>query len=168
MGCLDKRVFPCKKSHLISDRNSPEKKLASLNCRIFWPNKFITDHKWSHLKMGSLQNMPQLVQFGTFLVKFSMLFWRGAFLLLKALNSGAIQKQTQRSLNWPDKEFCWMCFFEETQQRKPEVVKFLLLCNFGCFCSAFLNRIPRLYYPKQINTFRTLRFFFYPSSTDFN
>ena len=67
-----------------------------------------------------------------------------------------------------DKEFCWMCFFEETQQRKPEVVKFLLLCNFGCFCSAFLNRIPRLYYPKQINTFRTLRFFFYPSSTDFN
>ena len=55
---------------------------------------------------------------------FLMLFWRGVFLLLKALNSGAIQKQTQRSLNWPDKEFCWMCFFEETQQRKPEVVKF--------------------------------------------
>ena len=53
-----------------------------------------------------------------------MLFWRGVFLLLKALNSGALPKQTQRSLNWPDKEFCWMCFFEETQQRKPEVVKF--------------------------------------------
>ena len=99
---------------------------------------------------------------------FFMLFWRGTFLLSKAFSNGAIQKQTQRSLNWPDKEFCWMCFFEETQQRKPEVVKFLLLCNFGCFCSAFLNRIPRLYYPKQINTFRTLRFFFYPSSTDFN